>query len=222
MSVESDVQSGAHAAAAPAPAPAAAAASNPALMGLMTFLPAGITLGLWFVGYLELGALPGGMIPIVTFSAGLFLMIATISALRGGASTVAAIFGVFSAFWISFGVLLFSLNNGLIINASTGEALSVEQIGNIQGTYLLSFLIVFVILTLGTLRLPLAFTVGFVLVCITFACAFLAVTTGNAFLFTIAGIATFLFCAVFAYILLDGLGQDLGGKAMPMGSAIQK
>lgn len=220
MSVESDVTSGAHAA--PAPAPAAAPAANPALLGLMTFLPSGITLGLWFVGYLDLGALPGGMIPIVTFSAGLFLMISTVAALRVGASTVAAIFGVFSAFWISFGVLLFTLQNGLIVNATDGSALTAAQIGNIQGTYLLSFLIVFVILTLGTLRLPLAFTVGFVLVCITFACAFLGVTTGNASLFTIAGIATFLFCAVFAYILIDGLAQDLGGKAMPMGSAIQK
>lgn len=220
MSVESDVQSGAHAA--PAPAPAPAPAGNPALLGLMTFLPAGITLGLWFVGYLDLAALPGGMIPAVTFSAGLFLMISAIAALNVGASTVAAIFGVFSAFWLSFGALLFILNNGLVINAGTGEALTAAQVGNIQGTYLLSFLIVFVILTLGTLRLPLAFTVGFVLVCITFACAFLGVTTGNLFLFTIAGIATFAFCAVFAYILLDGLGQDLGGKAMPMGSALQK
>lgn len=220
MSVESDVTSGAHAAAEPAPAPAAA--GNPAMLGLMTFLPSGITLGLWFVGYLDLGALPGGMIPIVTFSAGLFLMISTVAALRAGASTVAAIFGVFSAFWISFGVLLFTLQNGLIVNATDGSALTTAQIGNIQGTYLLSFLIVFVILTLGTLRLPLAFTAGFVLVCVTFACAFLGVTTGNAGLFTIAGIATFLFCAVFAYILIDGLGQDLGGKAMPLGSALQK
>lgn len=221
MSVESDV-TGAHAAAAPAPAPAPPAPGNPAMLGLMTFLPSGITLGLWFVGYLDLGALPGGMIPIVTFSAGLFLMISTIAALRAGASTVAAIFGVFSAFWISFGVLLFTLQNGLIINATDGSALTAAQIGNIQGTYLLSFLIVFVILTLGTLRLPLAFTVGFVLVCVTFACAFLGVTTGNAGLFTIAGIATFLFCAAFAYILIDGLAQDLGGKAMPMGGALQK
>jgi len=220
MSVESDVQSGARAAA--ERAAAAAPAGNPALLGLITFIPSGITLGLWFVGYLDTAALPGGMIPIVTFSAGLFLMISAVSALSVGASSVAAIFGVFSAFWISFGVLVFSLNNGLIINATDGSALTTAQVGNIQGAYLLSFLIVFVIMTLGTLRLPLAFTVGFVLVCITFALAFLGVSTGNAGLFPIAGIATFLFCAVFAYILLDGLGQDLGGRAMPMGSALQK
>ena len=214
MSVESDVTSGAHAA--PAPAPAPAPAGNPALLGLMTFLPSGITLGLWFVGYLDTATLPGGMIPVVTLSAGLFLMIAAISALSGGASTVAAIFGVFSAFWLSFGLLVTGLTSGWW---GITEAAAVAEV---QSAYLLSFLIVFVILTLGTLRLPLAFTVGFVLVCVTFALAFLGVSTGNAGLFPIAGIATFLFCAVFAYILIDGLGQDLGGKAMPMGSALQK
>jgi uncharacterized protein len=212
MSVESDVQSGAHAAPAPAPAPAA---GNPALLGLMTFLPSGITLGLWFVGYLDTATEAGGMIPIVSLSAGLFLMVAAIAALRGGASTVAAIFGVFSAFWLSFGFLL--------IGATSGWwGITADNLASVQSTYLLSFLIVFVILTLGTLRLPLAFTAGFVLVCITFALAFLGVSTGNAGLFPIAGISTFLFCAVFAYILIDGLGQDLGGKAMPMGNALQK
>lgn len=219
MSVESET-AGAHAAAAP-PAPAAPAA-NPALLGLMTFLPSGITLGLWFVGYLDTTALPGGMISIVVFSAGLFQLIAAVSALRVGASAVAAIFGVFSAFWLSFGAQLFFLNNGNIVDAGTGEAIVTDQVNNILATYLLSFLIVFIILTLATLRLPLAFTVGFVFVVATFALAYFAVSTGSAGLFLYAGITTFLFCAVFAYILLDGVGQDLGGKPMAMGSPIQK
>ena len=103
-----------------------------------------------------------------------------------------------------------------------GEGYTAGNIANVQSTYLLSFLIVFVLLTLVTLRLPLAFTAGFVLVDATFALAFLAVSTGAAGLFPIAGICTFAFCAVFAYILADGVGQDLGGKAMPMGNAIIK
>ena len=64
------------------------------------------------------------------------------------------------------------------------------------------------------------FTVGFVLVDITFALAFFGVSGGNAGLFPIAGITTFLFCLVFAYILYDGINQDLGGQAMPMGNAM--
>ncbi|MBC3193873.1 hypothetical protein H7X46_22690 [Pseudonocardia sp. C8] len=204
------------------PAAAAPPAANPALMGLICFLPSGITLGLWFVGYLDTTALPGGMIPIVTFAAGLFLLLGAVSALGAGDSVTAAIFGVFSAFWTSFGVLLMALNNGWIIDAGTGQPLSTEQIGSIQSTYLLSFTLVFVLLTLATLRLPLMFTVGFVLVDITFVLAYLGVTAGNAGLFPIAGITTFGFCAVFAYILYDAFGQALGGRALAMGNPIRR
>jgi uncharacterized protein len=211
MSVESDVQSGAHAIAEPA-----APAGNPALLGLITFLPSGITLGLWFVGYLDTATLGGGMIPIVSLAAGLFLLVASIWAGRLAQNSVAAIFGVFSAFWLSFGFLLIGLTSGWwgITEAA--------QVANVQSTYLLSFLIVFVLLTLATLRLPMAFTAGFVFVDITFALAFLGVSTANAGLFPLAGITTFIFCAIFAYILFDGFGQDLGGRAMPMGNALVK
>lgn len=218
MSVESDV-TGAHAA---TEAPAAAPAANPALLGLITFLPSGITLGLWFVGYLDTTALPGGMISVAVFSAGLFQLIAAVWAGRLGASSVSAIFGVFSSFWITFGVQLFFLNNGNIVDAGTGQAIATAQVNNILETYLLSYLIVFIILTLATLRLPVAFTAGFVFVAATFALAFLAVTLGATGLFPIAGITTFIFCAIFAYILFDGFGQDLGGKAMAMGNPLRK
>ncbi|MFP5019898.1 GPR1/FUN34/YaaH family transporter [Pseudonocardia phyllosphaerae] len=231
MSVESenatDTRAAAPAAAAPpealpAAAPVAAPVANPSLTALICFLPSGVTLGLWFVGYLDTAALPGGMIPILTFSAGLFMLISTVSALRIGDSASAAIFGVFSAFWTSFGVLLMALNNGWIIDAGTGQALSTTQITGIQSTFLLSFLLVFVLLTLATLRLPLMFTLGFVLVDITFVLAYVGVTAGNTGLFPFAGITTFAFCAVFAYVLYDGFGQALGGRPMPLGPPVVK
>jgi succinate-acetate transporter protein len=188
-------------------------AGNPALLGLMTFLPSGITLGLWFVGYLDTATLGGGMIPIVSLSAGLFLLISAVWAGRLAQNTVAAIFGVFSAFWLSFGFLLIGLTSGW-------WAVDGDASGQVRSTYLLSFLLVFVLLTISTLRLPLMFTLGFVLVDVTFALAFFGVAGGNAGLFPIAGITTFLFCLVFAYILYDGINQDLGGRAMPMGNAM--
>jgi hypothetical protein len=187
---------------------------NPALLGLMTFLPSGITLGLWFVGYLDTATLPGGMVPIVSLSAGLFLLIAAVWAGQLAQNTVAAIFGVFAAFWLSFGLLLVGLTSGWWGIPDAAAAASV------QSTYLLSFLLVFILLTVSTLRLPLAFTVGFVLVCATFALAFLGISTGHAGLFPLAGITTFAFCAVFAYILFDGVQQDLGGRAMRMGNPL--
>jgi uncharacterized protein len=157
MTVETDVPAPTHRAdGAPAAAPATAApalpAGNPALLALITFLPSALTLGLWFIGYLDTAKLPGGMIATLALSAGLFMLVATIWAGRIGASTLAA-----------------------------------------------------------------TFTVGFVLVDLTFLLAFIAVVNGNRDWFTWAGVTTFAFCAVFAYVLVDGFGQDLGGKAMPMG-----
>jgi succinate-acetate transporter protein len=197
----------------PVAEPVAAPAGNPALLGLITFLPSGITLGLWFVGYLDTATLPGGMIPALALSAGLFMLIATVWAGRVGASTVAAIFGVFAAFWLSFAALVAGLTSGW-------WGITPAGVKSVQSTYLLSFLLVFVLLTLATLRLPLAFTAGFVLVDLTFLLAFLAVANTQASLFNWAGVTTFGFCAVFAYVLFDGFGQDLGGHALPMGNAV--
>ena len=163
MTVETDVPTPSHradgAAAPVAPAPPAPAlpAGNPALLALITFLPSGLTLGLWFIGYLDTATLPGGMVATLALSAGLFMLVATIWAGRIGASTLAAIFGVFSAFWLSFALLVTALT-------STWWAIAAAGVARVQATYLLSFLCVFVLLTLATLRLPLVFTVGFVLV----------------------------------------------------------
>ena len=217
--VETDVPTASHrddgaaAPVAPAPATPALPAGNPALLALITFLPSALTLGLWFIGYLDTATLPGGMIATLALSAGLFMLVATVWAGRIGASTVAAIFAVFSAFWLSFALLITALT-------STWWAIAAGGVQRVQATYLLSFLCVFTLLTLATLRLPLAFTVGFVLVDLTFLLAFLAVVNGNRDYFTWAGVTTFAFCAVFAYVLFDGFGQDLGGKAMPLGKPV--
>jgi len=215
MTVETDVPVPSQRAEGAAPAPAAPPlpAGNPALLALITFLPAGLTLGLWFIGYLDTARLPGGMIATLALSAGLFMLVATVWAARIGASTVAAIFGVFSAFWLSFALLITALT-------STWWAITAGGVQRVQATYLLSFLCVFTLLTLATLRLPLAFTVGFALVDVTFLLAFLAVVNGNSNYFTWAGVTTFAFCGVFAYVLFDGFGQDLGGKAMPLGKPV--
>ncbi|MDQ4117747.1 MAG: acetate uptake transporter family protein [Actinomycetota bacterium] len=191
-------------------------------MGLITFVPGGMILGLWFVGYLPTSELPGGMIPIVLFCTGLYELVATIVALRAGQNAVAGVFALFSSFWISFGILLLALNNGWIVDATTAGPITTAQSGQIQAAYLLAYAVTFVLLTLCTLRLPLVFTVAITLVTITFILAYLGVSLGATGLFPIAGIVTFLFTVLFAYICFDSFSQDLGGKPMALGSPIQK
>lgn len=210
----SEVRSGAHAAADRAEsAPAAPSPGNPALLGITGFLPGGITLGLWLVGYLPT-SLPGGMIAAVTVSAGLFLLIACVWAARLEASTVSAVLGVYAAFWLSFGFMLMGLSNmwfGLT---------SPDQAPRVLAPYTLAWLLVFVFMTVATLRLPLAYTVGFVFVDITFALVLANLITDASVFATIGGVTTFAFCVVYAYILFDGLRQDLGAPALPMGAPI--
>jgi succinate-acetate transporter protein len=165
---------------------------------------------MWLVGYLPAGDV-GGIVPAVMLSSGLFLLVSTVWAARLGASAVAGIFGTFSAFWLSLGLLLAAVTNGWFGLTATSAPLP---------TYLLSWLLVFVALTLATLRLPLAFTAGFVLVDLAVALVLLNVLSGAAAFSTLAGVCVFGFCAVFAYIWIDGMVQELGGRAMSMGNAI--
>lgn len=210
MSVQSDVLSGVRGATAP-PAPA----GNPAILGLVTFLPAGLTLGFWLVGYLPV-TIPGGMIATAVGSAGLFLLVSCLWAARLGASAVAGILGLFSAFFTSLAVMLFGLANGLFGLADSSE------VPKVLVPYALSFLIVFGLVTLGTLRLPLAFTAGFVFIDATFALLIANLLTGTALYATLAGICTFVFCAIYAYILLDAITQETGGNAMPLGGPVTR
>jgi succinate-acetate transporter protein len=218
MSVESDVQSGAHASA--EPAAAAAPAGNPVPLALATFLPGALCLGLWLVGYLPAGDL-GFIAPAVLASSGLFLLISTVWAARLGASPVAAILGTFAAFWLSLGFLVAAMTNGWLGFVGAAAATDAAPASNPLPTFLLAWLIVFVLFTVATLRLPLAFTAGFLFVDIAVALVLANALTGTALYATLAGIAVFIFCAIYAYILFDAITQETGGKAMSLGNPIQ-
>jgi uncharacterized protein len=218
MSVESDVQSGAHAAEAPAPA---APVGNPVPLALATFLPGALSLGLWLVGYLQAGDL-GFIAPAVLFATGLFLMISTIWATRLEANAVAAVLGTFAAFWLSLGVFIAAQTNGWLGFVGKAAATADSPASNPLPTFLVAWLIVFVLLTLGTLRLPLAFTAGFLFVDIAVALVLVYAVSGTQLYATLGGISVFVFCAIFAYIWFDAIGQSLGAKAMSMGNPMVK
>ncbi|MFC4947352.1 GPR1/FUN34/YaaH family transporter [Pseudonocardia sp. GCM10023141] len=199
---------------------AAAPAGNPALIALPTFLVGGISLGLWLVGFLPRD-LPGGLITAVVFVNGAGLWVSAIWAARIGQSAVAGIFGIFGGFWTSFGLLVFGLVNGLLGLSATDATLAASQVQATQATFLISWLIVFVVLTLATLRLPLAFTALFVFVDVAVALVLIGVLVGSTAALSLGGIAVFVFCAIGAYLFYDGMGQELGGRALPTGRPLQ-
>ncbi|GJF07588.1 GPR1/FUN34/YaaH family transporter [Pseudonocardia sp. D17] len=204
---------------APAPAAPAPPAGNPALIALPTFLVGGISLGLWLVGSLPRD-LPGGLISAVFFVNGIGVWVGALWAARLGQSAVASIFAIFGAFWMSFGVLVFGLVNGLF-GVSSDATAAASQVQSIQATFLISWLVVFVTLTLATLRLPLAFTLLFVLVDAAVALVLGGVLAGSTTLLTWGGVAVFAFCLVGVYLYFDGMDGDLGGSARPLGRPIR-
>ena len=86
-----------------------------------------------------------------------------------GQSAVASIFGIFGTFWLSYGVLVLGLDHNWFAIAAIAVLATVKL-------FLLTWLIVIVMLTLATLRLPLAFTVVFVLVDLALLLLYLALT----------------------------------------------
>jgi uncharacterized protein len=209
VSVESDVST-------PERTAPVAPSGNPALIGLPTFLVGGISLGLWLVGFLP-REVPGALVPAVVFVSGIGLWAAAVWAARLGQSAVAGVFGIFAAFWTSFGMLVFGLVNGLL-GVSSDEATATAQVQGVQSTFLVAWLLVFVALTIATLRLPLAFTALFVFVDIAVALVLVGVLTGSTLALTLGGLAVFVFCLIGAYLFLDGMSQELGGTARPLGS----
>lgn len=200
-------------------------AGDPAVLGLIMFVPGGVSLGLALVGYTAVTPV-GGLFSgtdVFLFVTGLGLLIATIWALALGQSAVAAIFGIFAGFWISLGIQLTGLtHNWFGIGAGDPAAVPPVAPDKVFQTYLIAFIVVFAVLTVATLRLPMAFTAIFALVVVALAFVWAGVSRTSEISFNIAGYVVFVFTAIVIYVLAGGLSAATGGKAFNLGKAIQR
>lgn len=199
---------------------AAAAAANPALLGVPSFLAGAIPLGLFLLGYQA--SATGGMLANIILVSGLGLLISTIWAINVGAGPVAAIFGVFTGFWLSFGLLVLGNTHGWFVPSGLEAEAALAAGTGATITYLIAWTIAILVLTIATLRLPLAFTLLFALVAVTFFLVLLANLTASTIFATIGGILVFVFSALGVYLFMDAMSQATGGKAFPLGSPILK
>jgi uncharacterized protein len=215
-----DESAGAHAAADTRAADAAAAeaaanAANPALVGVPTFVIGSVALGLYLIGFTGSSANAAiGMVPILIMCNGIGQLIACIWAIRLGAGPVAAIFGIFAGFWLSFSTLVLGLGHNWFGDASGDAAVAAQE------TFLLTWLIGVVVLTLASLRLPSVFTLLFVLVDIALLLVLLGTAGGSTGLLFGGGIAVFAFSLVGVYLFFDAMSVANGGSSLPMGKPI--
>jgi succinate-acetate transporter protein len=189
-------------------------AGNPAAVGVPVFVAGSVALALVLIGYVPAGAV-GASIPIIGVATGVGLLIATVWAAAIGQSVVASIFGIFAGFWLSYATLVLGLlHNWFAISAAAAI--------HTQALFLITWLVIIGLLTISTLRLPLAFTILFVLIDAALAVVLAATINSSTDLSKVGGWLTFAFAAVGAYIYVGVNEAATGGGTIPLGRPVIK
>jgi succinate-acetate transporter protein len=189
-------------------------AGDPALLGLPAFVAGSVALGLVLVGVVPAAA-TGASLPIILSITALGLFMATAWAAIVGQSAVASVFGLYGGFWLSYAVLLLGLNHNWFGITATSVKPTLQL-------FLSAWLIVMVMLTLATLRLPMGFTLLFVLVDVALVLLLFSATQTSPGLSKAAGWVVLVFAAVGVYLWMGVSSKATGGKAYPLGRAIMR
>ncbi len=190
-------------------------AGDPSILGLGSFIAGSAALGLSLVGVVPAEVL-GAPLAIILAATALGLLMATVWCAILGQSAVAAVFGIFGTFWLSYAVLVLGLDHNWFAIAATAVLATVRL-------FLLTWLIIIVMLTVSTLRLPSAFTAVFALVDLALLLLLLgweqtsAAGVPSAGLIKAGGYVVLLFAAVGVYVFFSASQAGTGGKALPLG-----
>lgn len=185
---------------------------DPAALGLPCFIAGSVSLGLALVGVVPATAI-GAALPIILTATSIGLFLATIWSASLGQTAVASVFGIFAGFWLSYAVLVISLtHNWFGVAASSAQAA--------QELFLVAWLVVMVMLTLATLRLPVAFTAVFFLVDVALLLVFLGVNETSSALFKAAGYVVLVFAAIGVYLYYNTISLATGGGPVPLGKPV--
>lgn len=212
IDLDADEQPARHAADAAPPEPPQPAGGDPALIGLPAFIVGSVALGLTLVGYVPATAV-GAPLPIILAATGLGLAIAAVWAAALGQSAVASVFAIFAGFWWSYATLVLGLTHGWF---GIGEQAAVAT----QELFLICWLVVIVMLTLATLRLPAAFTALFTLIDLALLLVLLATAQGSAGMTQAGGIVVLTFAALGVYLYVNSASLATGGSALPLGRPV--
>jgi uncharacterized protein len=195
-------------------------AGDPSIFGLGSFIAGSVALGLGLVGVVPTGVL-GAPIAIIVAATAVGLLLSAIWAAAVGQSAVAAVFGIFGTFWLSYAALVLGLDHNWFAIAPTAVIDTVRL-------FLLTWLIIIVMLTLSTLRLPAAFTAVFALIDLALLLLLLAFENTSPLgvpssgLLKAAGYVVLLFAAIGVYLFYSASQAGTGGKALPLGPPLMK
>src|ERR1700729_761834 len=195
-------------------------AGDPSILGLGSFIVGSVALGLALVGVVPAGVL-GAPLAIILAATALGLLLSAIWAAAVGQSAVAAIFGIFGTFWLSYAVLVLGLGHNWF-------AITVTSVLATVRLFLLTWLIIIVMLTLSTLRLPSAFTAVFALVDLALLLLLLGYEEASAAgvpssaLLKGGGYAVLVFAALGVYLFFSASQAGTGGKPLPLGTPLMR
>jgi len=197
------------------------ATGDPQVFGWLVFVVGSTCLGLELVGYVNQGAL-GAPLAIIFGATAFGLLVSTVWAAYVGQTFVAGAFGVFCGFWISYTALVLGLTHGWFGIAALAKT-DAGVVGDTVKAFLLAWAITMALLTLATLRLPLAYTIDVALVDAALWILFIANSGSDpSGLTKLAGVVVFTFAAIGAYIWLSTADQSLGGPGYPLGAPLRK
>lgn len=185
---------------------------SPAAVGVPTFVVGSIALGLVLVGYVPADAV-GASMPIVFAATGIGQLVACVWGIALGDTVTASIFGIFSGFWLSYAGLVLGLTHNWF-------GITAKAAMHTQALFLVSWLVVVVVLTMATVRLPLAFTAIFGLIDVALALTLAGTVTGSTVLLQAAGLSVFAFAAVGVRVYLATMSAALGGPAVSLGAPL--
>jgi succinate-acetate transporter protein len=195
-------------------------AGDPSILGLGSFIVGSVALGLGLVGVVPVGVL-GAPLAIILAATALGLLMATIWCAALGQSAVAAVFGIFGTFWLSYGALVLGLDHNWFAITAAAVLATVKL-------FLVAWLVVILMLTLTTLRLPSAFTALFGLVSLALLLLLLAFANASPLgvpstgLLKAGGYVVLIFAALGVYLFAGAASVGTGGKPLPLGRPLMK
>ncbi len=152
-------------------------------------------------------------LPIILATSALGPLLAALWAMRLGQSAMAGIFGIFAGFWTSYALLLLGLAHGWY-------GIAEEDVQTTVSAFLLTWVLAVAVLTGVTLRLPLVFTVLFVLIDLALVLVLLGNERASSTLSELGGYVVLAFAGVGVYLFASAASVATGGNAFPMGKPV--